>query len=524
MVADSLRDLNFNYILNATQSCKLLENYLNRNKVDIPIVQLPAPIDQQAIDMVSGQIVPYVLNAISPVASTKKFTKKSNYNKPVAISHDQKKVIFCKFRQIFVYDTKTTNCIFTKKFEANINSICFSPDDKRIAIAADDQIIIIDLYGNTLNIKNPLDVSINYIAFSPDQKMIAACSRVHNSGIVWNLEDNTVRHCIGHLNPIRQITFSPNGQYIVTLTNNNIKVWDLQANNLVTINTGGTQLQFFPDGLTFAVIGYQKAKIFDLHGNCIKELFHSQSVPTICLSPNGKFLASLSGSSYNGTLSIWDLNTTTIVKKISLSKRPKTFYFSLDGTKIRFLFNFHIQTYDLTHLLTIKEFLENELTLNQALFLLAFKRAADNNWSFNYSSKSLQSIFQSLPQEIQTVIQKIESKKKWKFYRKCLITGSGIAITIGAGYLLYKRPQWISQLNNGFKQKLKSILSSRPPRWRRLFVDLLDTINELETENLLLKKHINQSFVSNTLKKATSWLWRDATKVCCKSFKENYWL
>jgi WD40 repeat protein len=139
---------------------------------------------------------------------------------------------------------------------------------------------------------------------------------------------------LGHVSPIGDISISPDGKYLLSRSNETIKLWDIKTGreirNIADIK--GRDISFSPDG-----------KLFVLDGN--KNTLEIRSVETseliktlegkegeLCeaiFSPDGKYIASLH---LDDVIVLWDIETGKIVKSFEgHTGSISMFKFSLDG-------------------------------------------------------------------------------------------------------------------------------------------------------------------------------------------------
>ena len=70
--------------------------------------------------------------------------------------------------------------------------------------------------------------AVSSVAFSPVNPALLASAGGHNTVKVWNLRNNTVKILKGHTDVVNSVTFSPDGKWLVSASEDaTIKVWDI---------------------------------------------------------------------------------------------------------------------------------------------------------------------------------------------------------------------------------------------------------------------------------------------------------
>ncbi len=125
----------------------------------------------------------------------------------------------------------------------------------------------------------------------------------------------------GHTNAINSAAFSPDGQRIITASDDNsARIWDAQSGNEISQLTGHSSLvlsaAFSPDGQRIITASHDNsARIWDAQsGNEISQLTgHSSSINSAAFSPDGQRIITASD---DGTIKIWLTSTGQLIKSI----------------------------------------------------------------------------------------------------------------------------------------------------------------------------------------------------------------
>jgi WD40 repeat protein len=130
---------------------------------------------------------------------------------------------------------------------------------------------------------------------------------------------------IGHTDWVSDVSFSPDGQTIVTGGGDGtIKLWNRNGSEIRTFekqNQYISSIQFSPDGKTFASASWDGTiKLWSREGQLLREFksgksikAHAASAKRVNFSPNGKKLASASDDK---TIKLWDVQTGTELRSL----------------------------------------------------------------------------------------------------------------------------------------------------------------------------------------------------------------
>ncbi|RKU16939.1 hypothetical protein C6500_17095 [Candidatus Poribacteria bacterium] len=231
-----------------------------------------------------------------------------------------------------------------------INDISYSPDGKTLAVASSIGVWIYDAQtGEELDLLTGQKAWVLGVVFSPDGKQLASHGQgYHNSFYVYDTQTWMIQHTLTHDEDryfISSVVFSPDGLVLASCgsLDNTINLWDSKTGRRIGTlkhNPKGSpsarDLTFSPDGETLISQSTDKIIFWD-----IKTLTSLQtlSVPTnrslysMALSPNGKLLAGYSSNKRESFIYFWDVNTGRLQRTI---EAPESWglRFSSDGENL----------------------------------------------------------------------------------------------------------------------------------------------------------------------------------------------
>lgn len=140
------------------------------------------------------------------------------------------------------------------------------------------------------------------VSFSPDGNEIVTSSG-DNTGRLWTSDGQLIKELRGHARPLAIALFSPDGKFVVTASaDNTVRAWDSLDGKLITEFRGHSQavneVAFSPDGqFIITADDDQTARLWPFHpgeagtSSTIESWNHSAAVTSIACSPNGKEVA-----------------------------------------------------------------------------------------------------------------------------------------------------------------------------------------------------------------------------------------
>ena len=197
-----------------------------------------------------------------------------------------------------------------------------------VSYLIDNNIIRYTLCGNSTDaINNTAQRLIGHtdsafsISWSPDGKYIASGSN-DKTIKTWNTTTNTCIHTLGgHTQGVESVSWAPDGKYIASGSGDReVKIWDARTGTCIRTLEGHigliTSLSWSPDGKHIASgSGDKTIKVWDaITGTCIHTLRgHTNWTESISWSPDGKQIASCSNDE---TVRVWDANAGTCIRTL----------------------------------------------------------------------------------------------------------------------------------------------------------------------------------------------------------------
>ncbi|QNH58426.1 AAA-like domain-containing protein [Limnospira indica] len=154
------------------------------------------------------------------------------------------------------------------------------------------------------------------VTFSPDGQYIATSSNDRTIRL-WDISGNLLRVFEGHAGDIFDVAFSPDGQFLASASlDKTAKVWTLDGNLVTTLNlheNGVRAIAFSPDGQTIGTASQDKTAQLWRRGDqgwtdaylYLTLTGHDDAVEAIAFSPDGQNIAT---SSKDHTVKLWGID------------------------------------------------------------------------------------------------------------------------------------------------------------------------------------------------------------------------
>ncbi len=212
-----------------------------------------------------------------------------------------------------------------KSIEAHtdwVKSVAFSPDGKTLVSGGDDRTIKLWNVESGQLIK-PLEghaSAVNSVAFSSDGKTLALGSGDHTVKL-WNLELGLqIKTFKGHTNSVNSVAFSPDGKTLASASHDHtVKLWDVESGQMIKSFEGYgflyESVAFSPDGKTLASgNGSRTIELWNIEsGKLIKSLQDYAWIDAVAFSPDGKLLASGNG---DNRVKLWNIESGQLIKSL----------------------------------------------------------------------------------------------------------------------------------------------------------------------------------------------------------------
>jgi WD40 repeat protein len=246
-----------------------------------------------------------------------------------------------------------------------VMSASFSPDGQHLATASwDGNVRLWNVQGNQFGGFQTHQRQILSISFSPDGRQLATASG-DGTARLWSLsqfntrmrqtDERDIRSVDvsqskivlqgkqlaafeGHEGGIPSISFSPNGQQLITASyDGTVRLWNLQGKQLATFNGhhyGTETASFSSDGRQIATGGGDgRVRLWSVRrGKKLLEFeAHRQGIRSLRFSPNGKYLVT---GSWEGTARLWDLRGRKLAEFGGQKKGVRSVDFSPDGQQV----------------------------------------------------------------------------------------------------------------------------------------------------------------------------------------------
>jgi uncharacterized protein with WD repeat len=150
------------------------------------------------------------------------------------------------------------------------------------------------------------EYGVNSASFSPDGQHLVTVSD-DKTARVWDSSGKLLAELAGHQGGVYIASFSPDGQRIVTASDKTVRVWDSSGKQLAEL-TGHqgevTSASFSPDGQRIVTGSWDKtARVWDSSGKLLAEFTgHQGEVWSASFSPDGQRLVT---ASLDNTARVW---------------------------------------------------------------------------------------------------------------------------------------------------------------------------------------------------------------------------
>ena len=174
---------------------------------------------------------------------------------------------------------------------------------------------------------------VRSVAFSPDGQLLASSSGDQSGQLIglWEVATgNLVRTLPGHSNWVNAVTFSPDGQWLASASaDETVKLWEVASGAIKHTLEGHTSfvnaVAFSPDGQLLASAAADKmVRLWETsNGHEVRTLSHLDEVRAVAFSPDGQLLASASCRAFEigrgcvrGEIRLWDVASGNVVRSL----------------------------------------------------------------------------------------------------------------------------------------------------------------------------------------------------------------
>ena len=216
---------------------------------------------------------------------------------------------------IIIWDTTFQTIICKIDVKAKIiKSISFSPDGKTIASACIDGTV--KIWDAATGIPNKIlrseNVSASCAQFSHNGKIIACGLR--NSDInLWDYENGTlIGKLIGHVEFVRDLVFTNDDKYIISIGENRIILWDIKleiVRKVIELDNEISLLIASSSNSDYIAIATDTAKIYIYDIKTFEKLrtiFCTSQFTSLAIAPDR---TTLGVASRNGVLTLWNMKS-----------------------------------------------------------------------------------------------------------------------------------------------------------------------------------------------------------------------
>jgi len=147
-----------------------------------------------------------------------------------------------------------------------------------------------------------------------------------------SLAESHVRAALRGLGPIQSAAFTPDGKQILEVGDSGVRLWEWQTGKVSVLETSGASVvDLSSDGRYIVTATDYGVRIWDVASGTIVKTLPEKSVIAAALSPDGRYLATASGTD---SATLWDVSTGSIVHTLDATGSIEAIVFSMDGNRV----------------------------------------------------------------------------------------------------------------------------------------------------------------------------------------------
>lgn len=221
--------------------------------------------------------------------------------------------------RLAVWDVGTGKARLWLEHPRGVRFVAFAPDGTKVATACwDDVARIYDVPSGKIHaFLQGHNAPVNGVAFSPDGRTLASGS-LDSAIILWDVETGKAAHRLaGHKDWVVSVAFFPDGKSLVSASKDGtVRIWDLERGTAREVFSQSKMtvecVAVSPDGQTIATGSWDRqVRLLNVASGTSRLLYgHRVGVLSVCFSPDGQTLASVSGhftEADGGDTKLWSL-------------------------------------------------------------------------------------------------------------------------------------------------------------------------------------------------------------------------
>ncbi|GMW02374.1 MAG: hypothetical protein AMXMBFR84_35100 [Candidatus Hydrogenedentota bacterium] len=276
---------------------------------------------------------------VTDIASGETLTKlPSSSAEKLEFSPDGFRIITANNSAWQAWDSETGINLRTVRSEHGCGPFVYSPDALRILTASEDKTVLLyDLRTEreVLALRGH-ESQVNQVSFSPEGDRIVSCG--DKTVRIWDIRTGMQTGVLrGHEDFVTSVAFSPNGQCVASASyDNTVRLWDVDSKNELRVFRGPnkyTDVAFSPDGKCIAVGLFDGSiQVWDVRsGARIYTLQANEWLVThVAFSPDGNYIVS---GDYN-YVHLWDVQNKIELRTVCGNQGSSPAAFSPDGRRI----------------------------------------------------------------------------------------------------------------------------------------------------------------------------------------------